>query len=532
MTVFVPEAEKCRVDPNKPIVLTLNGHDSHKTRKLKRAAFDHNIIIIALPSKTTHKLQSLDVGIFSLVQRQWSKHCNERLAQGVRITCFNFIPEYLATHPAITHSLIQKAFAKTGIYPLNPTIFHERDFAPSQASSLTATFPPSYPQDIPSSPSYVPSELSTDYSDPDWKNEGEDSDDSSESSEGHILGLEDHDGPGLFVENSNELHDDDRAPLTPSSSTNRVTCSVSTMLGRPTVPPLPPYGHVMDSERREIWAFMQSYKSQCEIILDERTAQLDAANAHCTITHHQNEALTKQLANKSQSKRRKSKKVQAQFVTLPELRAAFEAEEAELEVKEKGEIMKAAKKKANDTTRTLRINQEILSRVFGYPLASYKWKDDLVALAGALTLPMEGTIVELTKVIKDHLAENPSRTNEPRFSGLFASHASGSRKRTAAVVSSSESSEVAGGELSMPSLPQSSASTNNAFVPNLLNHHMSDFPSAGESSSSSHMSHTHIPYTLHMSHNAPLVPHLPYHTYSHINYLGNSSYKSGETPIN
>ena len=81
---------------------------------------------------------------------------------------------------------------------------------------------------------------------------------------------------------------------------------------------------------------------------------------------------------------------------------------------------------------------------------------------------MEGTIVELTKVIKDHLAENPSRTNEPRFSGLFASHASGSRKRTAAVVSLSESSEVAGGELSMPSLPQSSASTNDAFVPNLL----------------------------------------------------------------
>jgi hypothetical protein len=32
---------------------------------------------------------------------------------------------------------------------------------------------------------------------------------------------------------------------------------------------------------------------------------------------------------------------------------------------------------------------------------------------------MEDTIVELMKVMKDGLAENPSRENEPRFSGLF-----------------------------------------------------------------------------------------------------------------
>jgi hypothetical protein len=44
--------------------------------------------------------------------------------------------------------------------------------------------------------------------------------------------------------------------------------------------------------------------------------------------------------------------------------------------------------------------------------------------------------VELMKVMKDGLAENPSRENEPRFSGLFG-HAGGSRKRTVAVASSS-----------------------------------------------------------------------------------------------
>ena len=150
---------------------------------------------------------------------------------------------------------------------------------------------------------------------------------------------------------------------------------------------------------------------------------------HCTIAYHYITALTKQLVNKSQSNQRKYKKVQARFVTLPELRAVFEAEEAELEAKEKA---KAAKKKADDTARTFRITQEIGNRVFDCPLASYKRKDDLVALAGSPALPMEGAVLELVKVIKDHLAESPGRANEPQFSGRCGS----SRKRTAAVASS------------------------------------------------------------------------------------------------
>ncbi|KAG6375422.1 hypothetical protein JVT61DRAFT_2979 [Boletus reticuloceps] len=42
---------------------------------------------------------------------------------------------------------------------------------------------------------------------------------------------------------------------------------------------------------------------------------------------------------------------------------------------------------------------------------------------------MDGTVVELTKAIKDHLADNPSRASEPRFSALFGT----TRKRAAAI---------------------------------------------------------------------------------------------------
>ena len=460
MTVFVPEAKKCCVDPDKPIVLTLDGHDSHETRKLKRAAFDHNIIIIALPSKTTHKLQPLDVGVFSSVQRQWSKHCDERLAQGVRIDRFNFIPEYLATRHALTRSLVQKAFSKTGIYPLNPTIFHERDFAPSQASSSMATFPPSYPQEVPSSPSYIPSdlELGTDDSD-------------SETSESRDLSNQDN--PVPFKENNDSETHDDHPPLPLSSSTsNRITRSASTTLGQPTLPPFPSYADVMDCTPKELYAYMRSHQSQCEVILNECTAQLDAANAHCTIVRRHVTTLTEQLANKSQSKRRKSKKIQARFVTLPELREEFEVEDAELEAKEKAELEKAAKKKADDSARTLRINHEIESRVFDCPLTSYKRKDDLIALAGALSLPIEGTVAELTKAIKVHLAENPTRANESRFSGLFGA----SKKRTTTIVSPpSESVTV---DPAVQALPQPSSPTNSPLIPTMPNHHASGFLSS------------------------------------------------------
>ncbi|KIL58860.1 hypothetical protein M378DRAFT_85848, partial [Amanita muscaria Koide BX008] len=83
-TVFVPHAESCRVN-DKPIVLTVDGHDSHETDGVKEMAYQAGIIIIALPSKTTHKLQPLDVGVFSVLQRKWTRQCRDRLAVGVKM---------------------------------------------------------------------------------------------------------------------------------------------------------------------------------------------------------------------------------------------------------------------------------------------------------------------------------------------------------------------------------------------------------------------------------------------------------------
>ena len=82
LTIFVPTALTRHVCPEKPIVLTLDGHDTHKTPTLKCIAHENNIVIYCFPSKTTHKLQPLNVIVFSAVEHAWSSHCEEQVALG------------------------------------------------------------------------------------------------------------------------------------------------------------------------------------------------------------------------------------------------------------------------------------------------------------------------------------------------------------------------------------------------------------------------------------------------------------------
>jgi hypothetical protein len=120
--------------------LFLDGHDSHETPGIKSAVYQFydrcKIILIALPSKTTHKLQPLDVGIFNHVQTAWEKNCDELLGLNERIDRYNVIDEYMKVHNKVMKpELIQSAFKNAGLHPLNPDIFTEEDFAPSDVTA-------------------------------------------------------------------------------------------------------------------------------------------------------------------------------------------------------------------------------------------------------------------------------------------------------------------------------------------------------------------------------------------------------------
>jgi hypothetical protein len=152
---FIPFANAHKV-ANAPVLLLLDGHNSYESDTFHKAAFQNNIIIFAFPSKCTHKLQPLNVVIFTQVQRYWSNHCDNRIAQHVKMDQYNIIQEYMEICPQLmTPELMHSAFSTTGIFPFTDALFIDDDFAPAKSFSHTMHIPESFPAEVLSSPPVV-----------------------------------------------------------------------------------------------------------------------------------------------------------------------------------------------------------------------------------------------------------------------------------------------------------------------------------------------------------------------------------------
>ncbi|KAG1883808.1 hypothetical protein F4604DRAFT_1920311 [Suillus subluteus] len=76
-------------------------------------------------------------------------------------------------------------------------------------------------------------------------------------------------------------------------------------------------------------------------------------------------------------------------------------------------VQVAAQNKAENDVRLSRIEEDIKTKIFDSSPSSYNRKDDLVTTAGALPLPRDRTMIELTARIKEHLAGNPDCARQP-----------------------------------------------------------------------------------------------------------------------
>ena len=119
-----------------------------KTPEMLRAAVEHNIEFHLLPPHTTHQLQLLDVGVFGPLQCKWQERCDKIISEtNMEVPRSQFIKEYMEVRNKVfTLELIQSAWKKSGMWPLNSKRFTKKDFAPSKFMSYAACLPPGYPQ--------------------------------------------------------------------------------------------------------------------------------------------------------------------------------------------------------------------------------------------------------------------------------------------------------------------------------------------------------------------------------------------------
>jgi len=114
-------------------LLILDGHNSHCTYRFCKFAANHNILIICLPSHTTHALQPCDVACFGPLASAWKSEVNSASAEYMEVTKQNLLVFYTkAREHALKKSTIISAFTKTGIWPFNHNVLELSTFEPSK----------------------------------------------------------------------------------------------------------------------------------------------------------------------------------------------------------------------------------------------------------------------------------------------------------------------------------------------------------------------------------------------------------------
>jgi hypothetical protein len=103
-------------------LLIVDGHSSHVNLAFLEMYNKLRIIVHILPAHSTHKLQPLDVGLFSPLATYYSNGLNKSLYSSVAIVSMTKDLFYSifkdAFQKAFIESNIRSAFEKTGIFPL------------------------------------------------------------------------------------------------------------------------------------------------------------------------------------------------------------------------------------------------------------------------------------------------------------------------------------------------------------------------------------------------------------------------------
>ncbi len=237
----------------------------------------------------------------------------------------------------MTPHLIAKAFEKTGLYPINRSIFMLEDFTPSKASLTIAYVPETF---LDAFPSLDPIELS------DMAETIQDSGDEDSSDSDPTFTIEDE--PDDLGSNLSHIEDNpmDVHPAHPASglmtALMQLESRVPYRMHSITLAALGEYqmvsikvsllaeDQVLSYEdllaelclaQHQLWGIYQG--------LGDAVSHLSAANAHCTLIHRELGSVRMQLDSTRKKREQGSKKIKACFVTSRDLRAQFDQDDVE-----------------------------------------------------------------------------------------------------------------------------------------------------------------------------------------------------------
>lgn len=124
--------ENLNCTPENPILLTLHNHSSHVSYPTIEYCKNNGIVLLSLPPHCTHRMQPLDVAIFSPFKSSMRNAMKHHIESSKRLTAVNVqsLP-FLSTAPfnhAFSRSNIISAFNSAGIWPLDKDKFSSFDY--------------------------------------------------------------------------------------------------------------------------------------------------------------------------------------------------------------------------------------------------------------------------------------------------------------------------------------------------------------------------------------------------------------------
>ena len=125
-------------DKEKPLLLILDGHVSH-TQNLKalEMAREAGVILLSLPSHTTHRMQPLDIAFFRPLSAYYGQEGDTwmRKNAGRPLSQFQVCQLFGKAYArAASVETAVNGFCRAGIWPVDRNVFDDSDFAPSDVT--------------------------------------------------------------------------------------------------------------------------------------------------------------------------------------------------------------------------------------------------------------------------------------------------------------------------------------------------------------------------------------------------------------